>query len=138
MSRMPNSAVASLTLVTPAALFRLLIRDFSSTTMNHSKPWHGCERRWSGPLVNCLMDMSSSLFLKPDVVLDLGLRQGLSLAPSGSSTTAMILPYTIDPFISPYQWSTKHSLFRFWHKVWRKGTFLVCKGVFNVFLPNPG
>src|ERR1700730_1770601 len=103
MSMMPSSAVAFLTLVTLAALFRLLIRDFSSTTMNHSKLWHGCERKWTGPLVNCLMDMNSSLFLKPDVVLDLGLRLGQSLAPSRPSSTAMVLFYTMDPFVSPYQ-----------------------------------
>jgi hypothetical protein len=76
---MPNSAAAFSTLVTPAALFRLLIRDFSSTTINHSKLWHRYERKWTGPLVNCLIDMNFSLFLKPDVVLDLGLRLGQSL-----------------------------------------------------------
>jgi hypothetical protein len=107
---MPNSAVAFLTLVTPVALFRLLIRDFSSITMNHSKLWHGCERKWTGPLVNCLMDMNSSLFLKPDVVLDLGLHLDQSLGPSGPSSTVMVLFYNMDPFVSLYQWRAKHSL----------------------------
>lgn len=77
-ARMLNSAVAPLPLVTLAALFRALIRDFSSITRNQLKLWRGRERKWSGPLVICLTDMSFSLFLKPDVVPDLGPRRCLS------------------------------------------------------------
>jgi hypothetical protein len=97
---MPSSVVAFL--VTLAALFRLLIQDFLLTTINHSKLWHRCKRKWTGLLVNCLININSSLFLKPDVVLDLGLRLGQSLAPSRPSSTAMVLFYTVDSFVSLY------------------------------------
>lgn len=48
---------------------------FSSTTLNHSRLWHGCERRWSGEL----FDKHSSFFLKPDAVPNPGQCLGLNL-----------------------------------------------------------
>jgi hypothetical protein len=133
---MLNSAVAFLTLVTPVTLFRLLIRDFSSTAINHSKLWHRCKRKWTSPLVNCLMDMNSSLFLKPDVILDLRLRLSQSLAPSGSSSTAMVLIYTMDLFVSSGARSIRSFVCDTGYG--GKADFWPVRVLFNAYLTNPG
>jgi hypothetical protein len=106
--------------------------------VDHNEPlealaWVREEMDW--PLLNCLMDMNSSLFLKPDVVLDLGLRLGQSLAPSGHHRQqwfSFILCIHSQPI------SMGREAFALSFVTQGMEERQISEGSFNVYLTNPG
>ncbi len=84
MSKKLNFAVVSFTLRMSAGLCQVLILAFGSTIPNHLKLWNGRETQETGLSVNCIMVMSSFLFLKSDVVPDLNLGPHLGPKPRRS------------------------------------------------------